>query len=121
MNIHVPCQSAMPKNITKRLRSATNAEKAAPREARLRVWIEPDNVANVRMEIARNGRTIQGEANCILRDYYQSKWDGPVSVTTAQRQSSETMQAHVGKWHESPAVGALIEKTFAERMGKFNK
>ena len=45
------------------------------KEKRLRVWIEADNVANVRIETARNGRTIQGETNCILRDYYQSKWD----------------------------------------------
>ena len=45
------------------------------KEKRLRVWIEPDNVANVRIETARNGRTIQGETNCILREYYGSKWD----------------------------------------------
>lgn len=65
-----------------------------PKEKRLRVWIEPDNVANVRTEIARNGRMIQGEVNCILREYYASKWDvadtdyiaaGRVDVTNSKR------------------------------------
>lgn len=53
--------------------------KAEPKEKRLRVWIEPDNVANVRIETARNGRTIQGEVNCVLRDHYASAWDAVVS------------------------------------------
>jgi|DEB0MinimDraft_12_1074336.scaffolds.fasta_scaffold08879_7 hypothetical protein len=47
------------------------------KEKRLRVWVDPDNVTEIRTEIARNGRTIQGETNCILRDYYASKWDVP--------------------------------------------
>lgn len=58
--------------------------KHEPKEERLRVWIERDNVANVQTEIARNGRTIQGEVNCILRDYYQSKWDAPPVVSASR-------------------------------------
>jgi hypothetical protein len=54
-----------------------NPSRAKVKEKRLRVWVEPDNVAEIRTEIARNGRTIQGETNCILRDYYASKWDVP--------------------------------------------
>jgi hypothetical protein len=70
---------------------------AKTKEKRLRVWIEADNVANVSAEIARNGRMIQGEVNCALRDYYASKWDAPASVTTAQG-----IRTHTGQWHELP-------------------
>ena len=39
--------------------------------------IEPDVAKDVRIERKRNGRTVQGEVNSVLRDHYSSKWDVP--------------------------------------------
>jgi len=48
------------------------------------VRIEPDVAKDVATESKRNGRTVQGEVNSVLRDHYSSKWDTPVSATPAQ-------------------------------------
>lgn len=37
--------------------------------------LEPDVAKDVRIERKRNGRTVQGEVNSVLRDAYASKWD----------------------------------------------
>lgn len=37
--------------------------------------LEPDVAKDVRIERKRNGRTVQGEVNSVLRDHYASKWD----------------------------------------------
>ena len=39
------------------------------------VRIEPDVAKDVAVESKRNGRTVQGEVNSVLRDHYASKWD----------------------------------------------
>ena len=39
--------------------------------------IEPDVAKDVPIERKRNGRTVQGEVNSVLRDHYSSKWDVP--------------------------------------------
>lgn len=41
------------------------------------VRIEPDVAKDVAVESKRNGRTVQGEVNSVLRDHYSSKWDVP--------------------------------------------
>ena len=41
------------------------------------VRIEPDVAKDVAVESKRNGRTVQGEVNSVLRDHYASKWDVP--------------------------------------------
>jgi hypothetical protein len=66
------------------------------------VRIDPDVAKDVAIESKRNSRTVQGEVNAILRDYYASKWDAPASVTTAQGVRTQVMQTHAGKWYESP-------------------
>lgn len=66
------------------------------------VRIDPDVAKDVAIESKRNSRTVQGEVNAILRDYYASKWDAPVSVTTARDVRTQVMQTHAGKWYELP-------------------
>ena len=39
------------------------------------VRIEADVAKDVATESKRNGRTVQGEVNSVLRDHYASKWD----------------------------------------------
>lgn len=41
------------------------------------VRIDPDVAKDVSIESKRNGRTVQGEVNSVLRDHYSSKWDVP--------------------------------------------
>lgn len=43
------------------------------------VRIEPDVAKDVAVESKRNGRTVQGEVNSVLRDHYASKWDTPLA------------------------------------------
>lgn len=47
------------------------------------VRIEPDVAKDVATESKRNGRTVQGEVNSVLRDHYASKWDVPPSGASA--------------------------------------
>lgn len=44
------------------------------------VRIDPDVAKDVAVESKRNGRTVQGEVNSVLRDHYASKWDVPPAV-----------------------------------------
>ena len=44
------------------------------------VRIEPDVAKDVAVESKRNGRTVQGEVNSVLRDHYASKWDAPATT-----------------------------------------
>jgi len=57
-------------------------KRSKPKKASL-VRIEPDVAKDVAIESKRNGRTVQGEVNSVLRDHYSSKWDAP-SATPAQ-------------------------------------
>ena len=48
------------------------------------VRIEPDVAKDVATESKRNGRTVQGEVNSVLRDHYSSKWDAPLPNTASR-------------------------------------
>ncbi len=66
----------------------TTKDGRKPRTARegfIMTRIEPDVAKDVRVERKRNGRTVQGEVNAVLRDHYASKWDAPQLVCLNQK------------------------------------
>ena len=69
---------------TKKVLAAPSGRK--PRTAKqgfLMTRLEPDVAKDVRIERKRNGRTVQGEVNSVLRDHYASKWDVPPASAEA--------------------------------------